>query len=205
MSLWGGALPLQQGFLVVVSGPGGVGKNTLVSELRRRIPELGYSISVTTRPPRPGERHGVDYFFVDPATFQRMVEQGELLEWARFGDHLYGTPRAFIEQALRERRIVLLDIDIQGARQLRRQRIEAVFVFVVPPSLQALRQRLLGRGADPPEQVERRMQLALTELQAVHDYDYVVVNEGLQEAADQLEAIIRAEACRPTRVCLPSW
>ncbi|HEY8486129.1 MAG TPA: guanylate kinase, partial [Limnochordales bacterium] len=165
----------------------------------------GYSISVTTRPPRPGERDGVDYFFVGEAAFQEMVKRQELLEWARFGEYLYGTPRSYIEQALARRQVVLLDVDIQGARQLRRAQLPAVFVFLVPPSLEALRQRLLGRGSDSPEQVERRMQLALTELQAVADYDYVVVNEGLQEAADLLEAIILAEACRPGRARLPRW
>ena len=205
MSDSSGGLSLRRGFLVVVSGPGGVGKNTLVTELRRRMPEVGYSVSVTTRPPRPGEREGVDYFFVTPEAFADMVRRGELLEWARFGDHLYGTPRAFVEQALEQKRVVLLDVDIQGARQLRQQQVEAVFVFLAPPSLAALRERLLRRGSDPPEAVERRMQLALTELQAVFDYDYVVVNRCLGQAADQLEAIIRAEACRPERTQLPQW
>lgn len=198
-------LSLRRGFLVVVSGPGGVGKNTLVSELRRRMPEVGYSVSATTRPPRPGERDGVDYFFVTPEAFAEMVRRGELLEWARFGDHLYGTPRAFIEQALEQRRVVLLDVDVQGARQLRQKQLEAVFVFLAPPSLEALRERLIRRGADPPQEVERRMQLALTELRAASDYDYVVINQGLEQAADQLEAIIRAEACRPARIRLPQW
>ena len=198
-------LGLRRGFLVVVSGPSGVGKNTLVNELRRRMPEVGYSVSVTTRPPRPGEKDGVNYFFVSPQAFQEMVRRGELLEWARFGDHWYGTPRAFIQQALERRQIVALDVDVQGARQLRQQGVEAVFVFLVPPSLAVLRERLVRRGADSPAEVERRLKLALTELQAASDYDYIVVNHGLQQACDQLEAIVRAEACRSGRVELPSW
>ncbi|NLG70212.1 MAG: guanylate kinase, partial [Firmicutes bacterium] len=130
--------PLERGFLVVVSGPGGVGKNTLVNAVRRRMPELLYSISVTTRPPRPGEIHGRDYFFVTTERFARLVEAGELLEWARFGDHLYGTPARYVSEAVCSGRIVLLDIDIQGAQQLRAsRRLDAGFVFLLPPSLEA--------------------------------------------------------------------
>lgn len=194
-----------RGFLVVVSGPGGVGKNTLVNAVRARMPQLDYSVSVTTRPPRPGEQDGVHYHFVTPEAFSGMVQRGELLEWARFGDHLYGTPRAFIEQALEQSRVVLLDIDIAGARQLRERRLDAVFVFLVPPSLAALRERLARRGTDPEETIERRMRLALTELQAVADYDYVIVNASLEAAATCLESIIRAEACRPGRASIPRW
>ncbi|HEY8497810.1 MAG TPA: guanylate kinase, partial [Limnochordales bacterium] len=140
-------MQLKRGFLVVVSGPGGVGKNTLVNAVRRRMPELLYSVSVTTRPPRPGELHGRDYFFVTPERFTQLVQAGELLEWARFGDHWYGTPARYVSEAVAAGRIVLLDIDVQGARQLREsRRLDAVFVFLLPPSLEALRERLLRRA-----------------------------------------------------------
>ena len=193
--------PLKRGFLVVVSGPGGVGKNTLVNAVRRRMPELRYSVSVTTRPPRPGEVDGRDYFFVTPERFRELVQAGELLEWARFGDHWYGTPARYVTDAVESGQIVLLDIDTQGAHQLKAtKREDAVFVFLLPPSLEALRERLERRATDPPEAVERRLAMALTEIEAAPDYDYVIVNESLDEASLQLEAIIRAEACRPHRL-----
>ncbi|MEW6048180.1 MAG: guanylate kinase [Bacillota bacterium] len=198
-----GLPPLARGFLVVVSGPGGVGKNTLVNAVRRRMPDVLYSVSVTTRPPRPGEADGRDYFFVTPERFREMVQAGELLEWARFGDHWYGTPARFVQRAVDSGKIVLLDVDIQGARQLRDKRIDAVFVFLLPPSLEALRERMMRRAADAPEVIERRMAMALTEMAAASDYDYVVVNDGLDEASHKLEAIIRAESCRPHRLRRP--
>ncbi|WP_324667638.1 guanylate kinase [Geochorda subterranea] len=197
--------PLERGFLVVVSGPGGVGKNTLVNAVRRRMPELLYSISVTTRPPRPGEIHGRDYFFVTTERFARLVEAGELLEWARFGDHLYGTPARYVSEAVCSGRIVLLDIDIQGAQQLRAsRRLDAVFVFLLPPSLETLRERLIRRASDDPRAIERRMAMALTEMEAAPDYDYVIVNANVDEASLLLESIIRAEACRPHRLRWPT-
>jgi len=195
---------LERGFLVVVSGPGGVGKNTLVNAVRRRMPELLYSVSVTTRPPRPGEVDGRDYFFVTAERFAQLVEAGELLEWARFGDHLYGTPVRYVSEAVASGRIVLLDIDIQGARQLRAsRRLDAVFVFLLPPSLEALRERLLRRASDDLRTIERRLAMALTEMEAAPDYDYVIVNANVDEASLLLESIIRAEACRPHRLRWP--
>lgn len=195
-------MQLKRGFLVVVSGPGGVGKNTLVNAVRRRMPELLYSVSVTTRPPRPGEAHGRDYFFVTPERFTQLVQAGELLEWARFGDHWYGTPARYVSEAVAAGRIVLLDIDVQGARQLREsRRLDAVFVFLLPPSLEALRERLLRRATDDHRAIERRMAMALTEMEAAPDYDYVIVNANVDEATLLLESIIRAESCRPHRLC----
>lgn len=192
--------PLKRGFLVVVSGPGGVGKNTLVNAVRRRMPELLYSVSVTTRAPRPGEVDGRDYFFVSPERFRELVQAGELLEWARFGDHWYGTPARYVTEAVEAGRIVLLDIDIQGARQLKAtRRADAVFVFLLPPSLEALRDRLERRASDSPEAIDRRMEMALTEMEAASDYDYVIVNASLDEASLLLESVIRAESCRPHR------
>ncbi|MBE3598085.1 MAG: guanylate kinase [Limnochordaceae bacterium] len=192
---------LKRGFLVVVSGPGGVGKNTLVNEVRRRMPQLVYSVSATTRPPRPKEIDGYHYFFVSEQRFFELVRSGQLLEYARFGDHWYGTPAEFVKRAVGAGQVVLLDIDIQGARQLRANRLaDAVFVFLLPPSLEALRERLVRRGADSPEAIERRMQMALTEMAAAPDYDYVVVNASLERASELLQAIILAEACRPSRV-----
>lgn len=194
------AVRLRRGFLVVVSGPGGVGKNTLVNAVRRRMPEVLYSVSVTTRPPRKGERDKVDYCFVDPERFMAMARAGDLLEWARFGEHWYGTPAEFVHRAVQDGRVVLLDIDVQGARQLRERTADSVLVFLLPPSLEALRERLVRRAKDAPEAIDRRMRMALTEMAAASEYDYVIVNESIDEASQRLEAIIRAETCRPRRL-----
>lgn len=189
----------RRGLLVVLSGPSGVGKNTLLNEVLGRAPGIRYSISATTRPPRPGERDGVNYFFMSKEEFFRRVQQGELLEWAEVYGHFYGTPRSYVEENLSRGVNVALDIDIQGARQIRKTMPEGVFVFLLPPSWEALVERIRKRGQDSQEAIERRLDAARHEVLAVSDYDYVILNDDLDRAANELLAIVTAEERRVTR------
>lgn len=188
-----------KGFLVVLSGPSGVGKNTVLSTVLPQVPGLQYSISVTTRPPRPGEVHGQDYFFVSEEEFDRLVQEDRLLEWAEFVGYRYGTPRDYIEQCLQAGMTVIMDIDIQGARQVRQKMPEAILVFLWPPSLDELSRRIRERGKDSEAAISRRLSMARQELQAVCDYDYVIVNDSVEKAAAELRAIVMAERCRVSR------
>lgn len=194
-----------RGVLIVLSGPSGAGKNTLLNAVLPRIPDLRYSVSVTTRPPRPGEVEGVNYFFVDNAEFDRMVESNELLEWAEFCGNRYGTPRRFVEEALSRGESVITDLDIQGARQIKSTYPDGVFVFLLPPSMAELRKRLTRRGTEGDEAISRRLETATEELRAIVDYDYWVVNDSLEAATADLEAIIRAERQRVTRIDLSAF
>lgn len=179
-----------------------MGKNTLLTGALRRLPQLKYSVSATTRPPRAGEKHGVHYWFVSDREFDRMVAAGELLEWAWFSGYRYGTPRSFIMEALERGESVALDIDTQGAAQIRRRMAEAVLVFLAPPGMGALEERLSRRGPMDPETKSRRLRLAREELAAAVDYDYLIVNADQEQAIEQLVAIVRAEACRVSRLDL---
>lgn len=190
---------MSRGLLLVISGPSGAGKGTVCRELLKRLPGLRYSISATTRPPRPGEQDGVDYYFVSQEEFRRLQEAGELLEWACVYGNCYGTPRRPVEEALRRGDDILLEIDVQGARQVKEKFPEAVTVFLLPPSYQELTRRLLGRGTDDAEQVSRRLDLAPQEVGQARHYDYIVVNEEVSLAVAKIEAIIVAEKCRPLR------
>ncbi|MGE5571935.1 MAG: guanylate kinase [Bacteroidota bacterium] len=189
----------KRGFLVVLSGPSGTGKNTLVNELLKRAEGMCYSVSVTTRPPGPGEADGVSYHFVTPERFREMQEAGELLEWATVYGNSYGTPRRFIEETIEQGYDVILDVDIQGARQVRARWPAGVFVYLMPPSMEELRRRATRRGRDAPEALSTRFRAAMEELEAVFDYDYVIVNEDLEVAAEKLKAIITAERCKIAR------
>ncbi|MDH5588841.1 MAG: guanylate kinase [Gemmatimonadota bacterium] len=190
-----------RGFPLVLAAPSGTGKTTLARALVESSESFEFSVSVTTRPPRPGERDGVDYHFVDEPTFEAMLERGELAEWARVhGRHFYGTPASALEAASSRGRYVVLDIDVQGARQIRSSVPDAILVFLLPPSAEALLKRLVGRGTEDHEEVTRRLLTALEELQGAEEFDYVVVNADLEEALDELRLIVAAEGFRPSRV-----
>ena len=170
-----------------------MGKGTLIRGLLGEVPELELSVSATTRKPRPGERHGVDYHFLSPEEFERRVAEGEFLEHATYSGNRYGTLRSEVQQRLDEGRPVALEIEVQGARQVRAAMPEAVAVFIAPPSREALRARLVGRGTDTPDQVEARMQSAERELEAQQEFSHVVVNDRLEQATAELAAIVRDE------------
>jgi guanylate kinase len=177
----------------VITGPSGVGKGTLIRLLRSRVPELEVSISATTRMPRPGEQDGVDYHFLAPDEFERRVQAGEFVEHAEYSGNRYGTLRSELDQRLERGAPVVLEIEVQGARQVREAMPEAVRVFVAPPSTDALRERLVGRGTDSPEAVDARLAVADEELAARSEFRHVVVNDRLEQAVDELQAIVHSE------------
>jgi guanylate kinase len=177
--------------LTVLAGPTAVGKGTVAAYIRRHHPEIWISVSVTTRPPRPGEVDGEHYHFVSDAEFDRMVKDGQMLEWAVVhGAAKYGTPRLPVEAALSQGRHALLEIDLQGARQVRRTMPEALFVFLGPPSWEELVSRLVGRGTETEEERQRRLRTAREELAAETEFDATVVNTEIQSAAEELVALI---------------
>jgi guanylate kinase len=176
----------------VITGPSGVGKGTLIRTLLERVPELELSVSATTRRPRPGETHGVDYHFLSDDEFERRVQAGEFVEQARYSGRRYGTLRSELEQRLAGGHPVVLEIEVQGARQIREAMPEAVQIFIAPPSEEALRMRLIGRGTDDTEQVEARLATAHRELQAQDEFGHVVVNDRLEDSSDALEQCVRA-------------
>ncbi len=178
--------------MFVITGPSGVGKGTLIRGLLERVPELGLSVSATTRPPRPGEREGSDYHFLSPVEFDRRVRAGEFVEHATYSGRRYGTLRSELENRLRHGQPVVLEIELQGARQVREAMPDALAVFIAPPSREALRARLIGRGTDAAEQIEQRLRTADGELQAQREFSHVVVNDRLEDATDELERIVRS-------------
>ncbi|GAB2906832.1 guanylate kinase [Nonomuraea fastidiosa] len=185
-----GFLPMSERRLTVLSGPSGVGKSTVVAELRRAHPEVWLSVSVTTRRPRPGEVHGVHYFFVDNEEFDRLIESGELLEWAEFAGNRYGTPREPVLKKLAEGVPTLLEIDLEGARQVRRSMPEALLVFLAPPSWEELEKRLRGRGTEPEEVIARRLEAGRNEMAAEHEFDLSLVNTNVQDVCHRLIALM---------------
>lgn len=180
----------------MLSGPSGVGKGALRDALMADLPDLQCSVSVTTRSPRAGEVDGKHYFFVDSERFKEMMARGELLEWANVYSNHYGTPRAHVEASISAGTDIVLTIDVQGAVQIRQKFPEAVLIFIVPPSIEALKARMEKRGADPSEVVAERLKCAVAELRQAGLYDYVVVNDDLHRAVDILKAIMKAEKCR---------
>jgi guanylate kinase len=176
--------------LTVLSGPSGVGKSTVVAEIRRAHPEVWLSVSVTTRAPRPGEVDGVQYFFVDDAGFDRLVAEGELLEWAEFAGNRYGTPREPVEERLAAGVPTLLEIDLQGARQVREAMPEARLVFLAPPSWEELVRRLTGRGTEPADVIERRLDAARIELAAEKEFDVTLVNTSVHDVCLDLTKLM---------------
>ncbi|SMC26894.1 guanylate kinase [Desulfacinum hydrothermale DSM 13146] len=187
------------GHLFVVSAPSGVGKTTLLRRVLQDVPGLRYSVSCTTRSPRPGEEDATDYFFLSREEFEDGIRSGRFLEWARVHGNYYGTDGRVVEEWLHAGWDVLLEIDVQGARQVRVHHPSATTIFILPPSMEVLRQRLQARGTESPEQLEMRLEAARSELREAPWYDYLVVNDALDEAVQDLAAIFRACRCRRRR------
>ena len=183
---------MSSGKVFVITGPSGVGKGTLIRGLLERVPELELSVSATTRAPRPGERDAVEYHFLTPAEFERRVAAGGFVEHASYSGNRYGTLRSELERRLDAGVPVVLEIEVQGARQVRETVPDAVAVFIAPPSDEALRARLVGRGTDDAEQVDERLRTAGRELEAQPEFGYVVVNDRIEDATDELVGIVRA-------------
>ena len=190
----------KSGLLIVISGPSGVGKGTVCALLRKKMPQLVYSVSVTTRKPRKGERDGVNYFFKTVQEFKQMIQQGELIEWAQYVGNYYGTPRKFVEETLEQGRDVILEIDVQGALQVKKMYPNAVFIFLLPPTMEDLRKRIKNRGTENPDVLDRRLQEASKEYQFLNRYDYVVINDEVEQACNRIQAIIEAEHFRADRI-----
>ena len=190
----------RNGLLLVVSGPSGVGKGTLVKALMERNSKIKMSVSATTREPRPGEIEGVHYFFKTEEEFKAMADRGEFLEYIHvFGSKYYGTPRSFVEQHLANGYDVILEIDVQGAMKVKQSFPDAVLMFITAPSMSEIKSRLIGRGTETMEQVEKRFATAFEEIKMIPEYDYVIVNDVVDVAVHHMEAILEAERCRVSR------
>lgn len=190
----------QKGLLIVISGPSGVGKGTVRKALFQRTQQnLVYSVSMTTRQPRNGEIDGVDYYFVNQEQFQSQIDNGNLLEYATFVGNFYGTPKDKIEQELDKGNEVVLEIEVNGAMQVKEKMPEAVFIFIAPPSFSALENRLYTRGTESAETIKERLQKASREIKLANQYDYIVINDTVDNAADRIMAIIRAEHAKCDR------
>ena len=190
----------RNGLLLVISGPSGVGKGTLVNALMERNQKIKMSVSATTRAPRPGEIEGVHYFFKTEEEFKAMVDRGEFLEYIHvFGSKYYGTPRSFVEQQLENGYDVILEIDVQGAMKVKQAFPDAVLMFITAPSMSEIKSRLIGRGTETMEQVEKRFATAFEEIKMIPQYDYVIINDVIDVAVHHMEAILEAERCRTGR------
>lgn len=184
---------MSKGKLLVLSGPSGVGKGTVLGELMKRRTDMCFSVSATTRAPRAGEIDGVSYFFVSKERFEEMIQNDELLEYAQFVSNSYGTPRAYVEQQLERGMNVILDIEVQGARNIVNMIPDAVSVYVIPPSYEELERRLRSRGTETEEQIQGRLQTAIEEAKQADFYRYIIVNDNLENAVNELDAIMTAE------------
>lgn len=191
--------PTRQGFPIILTAPSGAGKTTLSRAIVKLHPEIHYSISVTSRPPRPAEQDGVDYHFVSVADFEKMLEGGELIEWAMVHDNYYGTPKRHIQDRLDAGTDVIMDIDTVGARAIKKLYPQAASIFVLPPSLEELARRLVGRATDGEEVIKKRLNRAKLEMAEISDFEYFIVNDDFEQAVHRVVAIIEAERCRLTR------
>ncbi|MCR5176350.1 MAG: guanylate kinase [Anaerovibrio sp.] len=187
---------MRKGLLIVISGPSGTGKGTVCDVLRKNNPDIAYSVSATTRASRPGEKNGVNYYFHTREEFERMIENGELLEWAEVYGNYYGTPLKKIEEKLAQGIDILLEIDTQGAMNVKKKCPDGLFIFLVPPSLTELEKRLNGRGTETQESLDRRLGSAVAEIEMGKEYRYVVVNKSVETAANEIAEIIKAERHR---------
>lgn len=187
---------MAKGMTFIIAGPSGVGKGSVIKKVFESGRKLYFSVSATTRAPRPGEQDGVDYHFISYEQFQSWIAEGAFLEHAEFVGNCYGTPKRYVDEAMDRGEDVILDIEVQGAEQVHRLRPEAVRIFLAPPSWAELRRRLTGRGTESEEKVEKRLQRSREEFQVARDYDYLVVNDDLEQAAAEVLAIIAASHCR---------
>ncbi|WP_257461129.1 guanylate kinase [Archangium lipolyticum] len=195
--------PFQPGILLVLSAASGTGKTTLARRLLGELPDAIFSISVTTRKPRGREQDGVDYHFVDVASFQERIERGEFVEWAEVHGHFYGSSQAVVEEARARRGVAIFDIDVQGGHAIKRKHPDAVLAFVLPPSMDELERRLRDRGTDSEETIRRRMLAARSEIErGIATYDYIIVNDDFERAYKDLHSVVIAERCRRGRVDL---
>jgi guanylate kinase len=190
----------EKGVLIVLSGPSGVGKGTVCKALRKCAPDLVYSVSATTRLPREGETDGVNYFFKTREQFQKLIETDQILEWAEYVGNLYGTPRTFVEETLNAGKDIILEIEVQGALKVKQKFPEGVFIFLLPPSLDELESRIVGRGTDSQESIRSRMTVAVDEIGMLEYYDYAIVNDQVDLACTRIQSIIVAEHHRKDRV-----
>lgn len=188
---------MRKGKTFIICGPSGVGKGTVVARLLASDPSLYFSVSATTRPPRPGEEDGVHYHFLTMEQFEQWIAEDQFLEHAQFVGNRYGTPRLYVDRAMEQGRDVLLDIEIQGAEQVHRKRPEAVRIYVAPPNWEELERRLIGRGTEDMEKVRSRLARGREEFAAAKDFDYLVINDTVDRAVKELRAIMTAEHCRP--------
>ncbi|KXG43723.1 guanylate kinase [Tepidibacillus infernus] len=191
---------LQKGMLIVLSGPSGVGKGTVCSLLRHEQPDIIYSVSATTRKPRAGEENGVNYFFKSREEFEKMIKEDQLLEWAEYVGNYYGTPRGFVEQTVQTGKDIILEIEVQGALKVKEKYPEGIFIFLMPPSLAELKNRIIHRGTESDESLMNRLNAARNELQMMKHYDYAVVNDEVSKAVKRIQAIIEAERLRKERI-----
>lgn len=190
----------ESGILFILSGPSGVGKGTVRKRLFEEQTELQYSISMTTRDMRPGEVEATDYFYRSKEEFEQMIEENQLLEYAKYVNNYYGTPRAYVEETLAKGKDVFLEIEVQGALQVKKNFPQGVFIFLFPPSLDELKNRIVGRGTESEELVINRLKEARKEIEMMHAYDYVVVNDDVNQAVNRVKAIIQSEHLKRERV-----
>lgn len=190
----------EKGLLLVLSGPAGVGKGTVCGALRQEKTLVQYSVSATTRSPRAGEVDGVNYFFKTREEFEKMIEQDQLLEWAEYVGNYYGTPVDYVRETLDKGQDIILEIEVQGALKVRERFPEGVFIFLMPPSLAELRNRIVGRGTETEEIINKRMTVAREEIEMMKKYDYVVENDQVDLAVDRIKSIVTAEHCKRERL-----
>ncbi|WP_059104671.1 guanylate kinase [Shouchella shacheensis] len=190
----------EKGLLIVLSGPAGVGKGTVCGALRKQDTDIQYSVSATTRKPREGEKHGVNYFFKTRDEFEAMIATNGLLEWAEYVGNYYGTPMDYVQETMEAGRDIILEIEVQGAQKVRKAFPDGVFIFLAPPSLQELRERIVGRGTETEDVINERMTVAREEIELMKMYDYVVENDQVEHAVERIKSIVTAEHCKRERL-----